>query len=890
MEKFDASFGESFETLTGRAPFPWQRALYCRFVGGEIPKVTAIPTGLGKTNVIAVWLIALANGAQVPRRLVYVVNRRTVVDQTTNEVERLRSNLGKPALSGLRASLKALCAMHSDEDGPPLAISTLRGQFADNQEWAADPSRPAVICGTVDMIGSRLLFSGYRIGFKSRPLHAGFLGWDALLVHDEAHLEPAFQRLLKTIVCEQKRERQCGADLPRAGLRVMALSATVRSGEDGQSEPVFELTEDEQNPPENIPHPPSNPIHVVWRRLKATKRLVFNPVGDGRDAVAKKIGELAAGHKDSNAAVLVFIRTIKELYETKKELDKTKRCVISLTGTMRGKERDELVEKPDFKRFLKNGETGATVYLLCTAAGEVGIDISADHMVCDLTTFESMVQRLGRVNRYGDCSDTRIDVVYPKKFDEKDKFDKKDKLTRARKATLELLQKLPKIKAENETIYDASPKALGLLMEPLSKEERKAAFSPQPIILPATDILFDAWAMTSIRGNMPGRPLVEKYLHRLAKWEPPETHVAWREEVGVITDGLLETYKPEDLLDDYPLKPHELLRDRSDRVLKHLKTLAERHADAPVWIVDDRDVVETSTLEKLTNKGQKDRINGRTILLPPSVGGLADGMLDSNEQFSEGKQYDVADITDGPNQRVRVHPDDPDYGSKTAGMRCVRTIELDAGDEEDVEPRRWEWYESFPLEGGRTAKKAVAWETHVNDVAKRAESIVAGLRLPPEISQAVIIAAKLHDHGKRRKRFQITLGNCDFPKVVLAKSGRKGARLPESFRHEFASLFDAQADAEFAALSPELHDLVLHLIAAHHGRARPHFELDEAFDPERPSSDAAALAMEVPRRFARLQRKYGRWGLAYLESLLRAADWAASAAPSKYVEDEEAGK
>ena len=36
------------------------------------------------------------------------------------------------------------------------------------------------------------------------------------------------------------------------------------------------------------------------------------------------------------------------------------------------------------------------------------------------------------------------------------------------------------------------------------------------------------------------------------------------------------------------------------------------------------------------------------------------------------------------------------------------------------------------------------------------------------------------------------------------------------------------------------------------------------------------LAREVPRRFGRLQRKYGRWGLAYLESLVRAADIMAS--------------
>ena len=62
----------------------------------------------------------------------------------------------------------------------------------------------------------------------------------------------------------------------------------------------------------------------------------------------------------------------------------------------------------------------------------------------------------------------------------------------------------------------------------------------------------------------------------------------------------------------------------------------------------------------------------------------------------------------------------------------------------------------------------------------------------------------------------------------------------------------------------------MHLIAAHHGRARPHFPSNEGFDPERIEEAAEVNVREVPRRFARLQRKYGRWGLAYLESLVRA--------------------
>ena len=80
------------------------------------------------------------------------------------------------------------------------------------------------------------------------------------------------------------------------------------------------------------------------------------------------------------------------------------------------------------------------------------------------------------------------------------------------------------------------------------------------------------------------------------------------------------------------------------------------------------------------------------------------------------------------------------------------------------------------------------------------------------------------------------------------------------------------------APAPVVQDLVLHLIAAHHGRARPHFPAGELFDTEHPENKAALIAREVPRRFGRLQHKYGRWGLAYLESVVRAADAIASQA------------
>jgi len=269
------------------------------------------------------------------------------------------------------------------------------------------------------------------------------------------------------------------------------------------------------------------------------------------------------------------------------------------------------------------------------------------------------------------------------------------------------------------------------------------------------------------------------------------------------------------------------------------------------------------------------------VLLPPIVGGLSRGMLDGTSDHAD----DVANIEAPATERhIRLWSDDEEYDERTAGMRLVRSIDLNQDDVDDEERRTWDWYKHKPLEDTRTAQRPVQWDIHVGDAVCQIDRILAGLSLPEEIVQAVRVAVKLHDHGKRRPQFQFTLGNRKYPGLVLAKSGRTGAKLPETYRHEFGSMADAMKDAEFQQLSSEMQDVVLHLIAAHHGRARPHFPMDEAFDPApgRTQSDAD-LASEVPRRFARLQRKYGRWGLAYLESLLRAADWAASAEPSEFV-------
>lgn len=905
-----SDFDRLFKFLTDNTPFPWQRKLYREFTQKHFRQQCDVPTGLGKTSVIPVWLLALAYHApsgsldRFPRRLVYVVNRRTVVDQATREVERLRKALtDKRELKPVADVLRTLAI---DSEGPPLAISTLRGQFADNTEWRSDPVRPAVVVGTVDMVGSRLLFSGYGCGFKSKPLHAGFLGQDVLFIHDEAHLEPPFQALIMAVRREQERCREFGV------FHVMELTATSRADWTGDP-PIF--TEEDLKDP------------MVIKRYKASKSLRFHPVKD-KTELPIKVAELALRHKESGLAILVFLRELDHVKKVYGELEKAKQQVQMLTGTLRGKERDELAKKdPIFARFMPRPEVNpaqGTVYLVCTSAGEVGVDISADHMVCDLTPFDSMAQRLGRVNRFGKGEAT-VDVVHVaagkgdeasnlsaleshkraadqgatvaeawvaqptnEGDDSQEETEEQSPLDRAIERTRVLLAKLPR---QADGSFDASPEALRNLPE----TERLDALTPSPFIRPVSDILFDAWALTSVHEKLPGRPAVSDWLHGMAEWEPPETYVAWREEVELIKDDLLARYSPEDLLEDYPLKPHEVLRDRSDRVRKELERIAARGPALPCWVLHADGKVRPLTMEQLVHKDKQKKpaieLKDCTVILPPKAGGLTRGMLDGNEPYDDGRRscYDVADQwldEDGQPRRGRVW-DEADPPSK--GMRLMRTIDTWADEDEVVaeeagqnSQRYWRWYvrpRAADDDGSRTARVPQELEDHLQAVENVARGLVDKLGLKDPEARAVTLAARWHDLGKNRALWQRSIGNHDYPNRVLAKSG--GTMTPvdiSPYRHEFGSLLDMKRRFEFQQLDEETQDLVLHLVAAHHGRARPHFPVDEAFDPNHPDDEAVQLAREVPRRFARLQRKYGRWGLAYLESLMRSADALASQA------------
>lgn len=322
-------FDEEFRRLNvGRNPYPWQRRLFLDLTSGSWPQVIPLPTGSGKTSVLQIWLLALAwclreTIGGVPRRIAWVVNRRVVVDQVTDEAETLKRRLNDcEELSRVLS--------RASSSGIPLSISTLRGQLADNGDWARDPSTPAVVIGTVDMIGSRLLFRGYRSGPYHRPIHAGLLGVDALIVNDEAHLSPAFANLLIDIHGRSPAQRVPG----NKSFRVMLLSATP--GADNAPPWEHDLEQDLAE---------SEKFRTIFN---ASKSLVFHEVES--KGIQTQFFQIAT--EKPTPRTLVFMEQPEKAAEFAERLAKERRRVELLTGTMRGLERDGLAIRT-FKRFFR---------------------------------------------------------------------------------------------------------------------------------------------------------------------------------------------------------------------------------------------------------------------------------------------------------------------------------------------------------------------------------------------------------------------------------------------------------------------------------------------------------------------------------------------------------
>ena len=662
----EIDFEVAFRNLTGNPPLSWQMRLYERhFANNKPPSVIDLPTGLGKTMIIAIWLIARARKRAVPTRLIYVVDRRTVVDQATDLAKTLVKNWNETGIF---------------EGGPP-AISTLRGQLADNREWSRDPSKPAIIIGTVDLIGSALLFSGYRSGFKQRPLHAGLLGQESLLVLDEAHLSKPFEKLITSISRFQ--------DGQGAPTKVIRMSATT-AGEDTTQ---FKLEDADLSDP------------IIKERFEATKRLMITKVGEKEKLNDKLVAaaiKLATDDSVVGKRIVVFVskpdhaRGIAESIR-KHEAAKNKPGLYAdsvevLTGTMRGLERDELVKKCVFRERWLNGKIHPAdesnkipAFLISTSAGEVGFDLNADHLVCDAAPLDSMIQRLGRVNRRGKGDATILlfhESIEPTGKD--GELRELEGLEKSIATTLELLK----------DVTDVSPKNIAASKnldewkkgEGNGKSKYEHACSPEPTMVELTDILLDSWSMTSITTPIPGRPEVAPWIRGIAN-DLPQTTIAWRAELDLFKDEPKPEKAFKAIFAKHRIRSHESLTTNSYNVVAFLNGIKKKRPellDKRVVVKFSRNLIVTTIGKLIDDPGPLNA--DPTLILPATFGGLDKGML-SHESIPPAPKPD-----DPPPPSLDV-ADEPGYEPREDARARLRILI------ERTDDGNWK---ALPLSGGAT--------------------------------------------------------------------------------------------------------------------------------------------------------------------------------------------
>ena len=300
----------------------WQQRLFDQIVQGHLTDAIDLPTGLGKTSVMAIWLIARAlaePGVSFPRRLVYVVDRRVVVDQATAEADNIAAALRPAQDDPLVQEFRKRLGLQPEQELP---VSTLRGGRADDREWTCDPAAPAIIICTVDMAGSRLLFSGYRLSRWSRSMQAGLMGVDSLIVLDEAHISPAFDRAVRRV-------RDLGAETSAAAvplMRFLPLSATL--AEAGAID-TFRLEASDYDDP------------LVARRTgrsQPTKHIAFEALPGTKGALVNALAAGAAAFDGEERAVLVFCHSREVANAT---ADALRKRLATARGTKdRGEEED----------------------------------------------------------------------------------------------------------------------------------------------------------------------------------------------------------------------------------------------------------------------------------------------------------------------------------------------------------------------------------------------------------------------------------------------------------------------------------------------------------------------------------------------------------------------
>lgn len=390
--KFEAYFREATtdsENPQGLFPFPYQS----RLARGSWPDLIDVPTGLGKTAaVVCAWLHrSLTAPEDTPRRLIYCLPTRALVEQTAGAA---------------REWIERLAPRFRDTQMPPPTVSILMGGFKE-EEWVSQPERRAMVVGTQDMLLSRSLMRGYAMSRFMWPVHFAWLHNDALWVFDETQLMGVG---VETSAQLQAFRQRLGTARPTHSIWMSATLGreqleTVDHPEPSDGWNVLRLEDADRAE------------KIVRRRVRAEKRLRLSdvrlPHGKAPD-YGREVAERTLELHRSGTLTLVIVNRVEraqEIYRALLELDRTP----ERTGLLHSRFRP-----PDRQRHFKLVEAEGDRVVVSTQVLEAGVDVSATTMLTELASWPSIVQRLGRCNRYGQVNDARVEWIDLETQDEDD--------------------------------------------------------------------------------------------------------------------------------------------------------------------------------------------------------------------------------------------------------------------------------------------------------------------------------------------------------------------------------------------------------------------------------------------------------------------------------------
>ncbi|MEH1016870.1 type I-U CRISPR-associated helicase/endonuclease Cas3, partial [Micromonospora sp. CPCC 206060] len=490
-----------------REPFPWQQALLDRILAeGRWPDVIDVPTGLGKTSVLDVSVfVAALRPDLAKRRTFFVVDRRLVVDEAHEHAVRLNRAL-QTASTPICARVAEALRAEGDEDGPVLTVTRMRGGATWDRIWLERPDRYAIIAGTVDQVGSRLLFRGYGVNEYGRSIDAALVGTDSLIVVDEAHLAEAFRATVTAAL---------NLDDWPLGLRpaLVIMSATTPD-DTGRQLIVHSITDRDRH------HP------VAGGRLTAPKRLRLVEVATSRRKASLDVPRALADltlRLTPEGVVAVVVNTVSRARAVFELLNKEVEAIL-LTGRGRGIDRELLLAGYyDRIRVGRDYDDRRPFVIVATQTIEVGANIDVDALVTDSASLPALIQRLGRLNRLG-LRDVPAPayVVHDSSTDDEDPVYGQARLTTWRWLTEQApISTLKNLHAAADGL-PASPAALRTMAATAPPEASIARPVHVPVLLPPT---LDAWTRTSPTPHPD--PPIAPYLHGITDEVPPVT-IAWR--------------------------------------------------------------------------------------------------------------------------------------------------------------------------------------------------------------------------------------------------------------------------------------------------------------------------------------------------------------------------